>query len=202
MKDTGNLRVHTQRTRLTSKVDLPGQQDRLRQLILYVAQRCHSAERMGLIKLNKILWKADFDAYAARNIPVTGRAYQRLELGPAPREMRPLLNEMIRARLIHLEETDFGDGVIEYRPIADKPPSLDNFGSDDIEFVDASIVYYWNMTGKETSDDSHGIPWRSRKNNEPMFYELSFISDSPISPKQIIRISAVIRDKKRAVVSK
>ncbi|MFZ3235603.1 MAG: hypothetical protein WA184_09560, partial [Stellaceae bacterium] len=74
---------------------------------------------MGLIKLNKILWKADFDAYAARNIPVTGRAYQRLELGPAPREMRPLLNEMIRARLIHLEETDFGDGVIEYRPIAD-----------------------------------------------------------------------------------
>ncbi|MGC2521480.1 MAG: Panacea domain-containing protein [Stellaceae bacterium] len=157
---------------------------------------------MGLIKLNKILWKADFDAYAARNIPVTGRAYQRLELGPAPREMRPLLNEMIRARLIHLEETDFGDGVIEYRPIADKPPSLDNFGSDDIEFVDASIVYYWNMTGKETSDDSHGIPWRSRKNNEPMFYELSFISDSPISPKQIIRISAVIRDKKRAVVSK
>ena len=202
MEDTGTLRVQTQRLRLTPKVDLPGQQDRLRQLILYVAQKCQAAERMGLIKLNKILWKADFDAYAARRVPITGRAYQRLELGPAPREMRPLLREMIRDGLIHLEETDFGDGIIEFRPIADKDPSGSYFDDDDMSFVDASIVYYWNMTGKETSDDLHGIPWKSRKNNEPMFYELAFISDIPISTKQIISVSSVIRKKSSRIFSK
>jgi hypothetical protein len=157
---------------------------------------------MGLTKLNKILWKADFDAYAARRVPVTGRAYQRLELGPAPREVRRLLREMIRKRLLHLEETDFGDGIIEFHPIADEPPSISYFDDEDISFVDASIAYYWNLTGKETSDDSHGIPWKSRKNNEPMFYELSFISDAPISAKQIITISSVIRRKRRRVFSK
>jgi len=202
MKDTGTLRVHTQRPRLTPKVNLRGEQDRLRQMILYISEKCAPAERMGLIKLNKILWKADFDAFAARQIPVTGRAYQRLELGPAPREMRPLLRDMLRDRLIHFEETDFGDGVIEMRPIADTRPALDNFTPEDVSYVDAAIAYYWNMNGRETSDDSHGIAWKSRKNNDPMYYELSFLSDAPISSRQIIGLSRVILNKKHAVHSK
>jgi hypothetical protein len=196
VKDPGTLRVQTERPRLTPRIDLPGRQERLRQMILYVAQKCASAERMGLVKLNKILWKADFDAFAARGIPVTGRAYQRLELGPAPREMRPLLDKMIASGLIHLEETDFGDGVIEYRPIVDAPKITTSlFDDDDISFVDAAITHYWNMTGKETSDDSHGIAWKSRKNGEPMFYELSLIADIPLSTSQIIDISRVMRSK-------
>ena len=82
MKDTRGMRVKTTRPKLTPSVILPGKQDRLRQMILYVATKCAKAERMGLIKLNKILWKADFDAFAARQRPITGREYQRLDLGP------------------------------------------------------------------------------------------------------------------------
>jgi hypothetical protein len=197
MQDTGNLRVHKQRPRLTPKVNLRGEQDRLRQMILYISEKCAQAERMGLIKLNKILWKADFDAFASRHVPVTGRAYQRLALGPAPREMRPLLREMNRDGLLHFEETDFGDGVIEMRPIADKPSALGNFTPEDISYVDAAIAYYWNMNGRETSDDSHGIAWRSRNNNDPMYYELAFLSDAPVSPRQIIGLTKVIKEKKK-----
>jgi hypothetical protein len=172
-------------------------------MILYVAKKCETAERMGLIKLNKILWKADFDAFAARGVPITGRAYQRLELGPAPREMRPLLNKMVANGEIHLEETDFGDGIIEYRPIADTQAEIHElFSDDDLSFVDASIAYYWNMSGKETSDDSHGIAWKSRQNGDPMFYELSVISDTTLSPQQVIRVSRVIGDKKRLIRSR
>jgi hypothetical protein len=65
------------RRRLTYRVDLPGGRLRLRELVIHVSERCKAARRFGKIKLNKIIWKADFEACAARRVPVTGRACQR-----------------------------------------------------------------------------------------------------------------------------
>jgi hypothetical protein len=177
-----------QRQHLTTSIRLPGGQDRLRQMILYVSARCVSARRFGLIKLNKTLWKADFDAYAARQKPITGRPYQRLELGPAPKEMPRVLSDLLRDGMIELVETDFGDGIVEKKPVTGARPNLDYFTPEDMDFVEASISYYWDKTGIETSDDSHGIAWLSRMNGDPMFYELSYISDQQIGPKQRMRL--------------
>ena len=172
---------------LTPSVKLLGGQDRLRQLTLYVAQECVAAARFGLVKLNKILWKADFDSYAARRIPVTGRAYQKLAQGPAPKEMPRVLNDLLRDDRIKLELTDFGDGIIEKKPIAFGKPNMTFFTDADIAFVDAAIEYYWEFTGQETSDDSHGIAWASREIGQPMFYELAYLSDREIGPDQAQR---------------
>jgi hypothetical protein len=175
-------------SRLTQTVPLPGGQDRLRQLILYISRQCAKAQWYGLTKLNKILWKADFDAFAARQRPITGRAYQRLELGPAPKEMLPLLRDMEKAGEIEYELTDYGDGIVERRPVALKKPNLSNFKQSDLDFVKGSISYYWHKTGKETSDESHGVAWKSRENNDPLYYELSFLSDAEISPSQRVKV--------------
>jgi Antitoxin SocA-like, Panacea domain len=193
VKNTGNMRVQTRRPQLTAKVDLPGGQDRLRQMILYVAIRNMQAERFGLTKLNKIIWRADFESFAVRGRPVTGRAYQRLPQGPAPKEMRPLLNEMLREGAITLSETDFGDDIIERRPIAMVGPNLSNFSKDDIEFVEASIRHYWDKTGGETSDDSHGIAWKTRGDKAIMYYELSYLSDEDLSAQKKDEILSKLR---------
>ena len=181
MVDKSAMRVQGSRPRLTARIDLPGGQDRLRQIILYVALRCEKAEWFGRIKLNKIIWKADFDAYAERKMPVTGRAYQKLEWGPAAKEMLPLLNEMERFGLIRWQEHRFSEEVVESRPIANIPPNLSLFSRDDIKFVEQAITYYWNKTGTEASDDSHGIAWKSREIKDTMYYELSQISDDELS---------------------
>jgi hypothetical protein len=194
MRETRGMRIQTHPPKLTVSVNLPGRQDRLRQMILYVTSKCAEAERMGLTKLNKILWKADFDAFAARHLPVTGRPYQRLSLGPAPKEMSPLLRDMIRDGLIEIVETDFGEDVVEKRPVARARPNLSNFTKADLAYVDAAIAYYWDKTGVETSDDSHGIAWASRENGVPMYYELSYLSDDEILPDQ----RTVILEKLRA----
>lgn len=157
-------------------------------MILYVSMRCDSARRFGLIKLNKTIWKADFDAYAAREMPVTGRAYQRLELGPAPKEMRPLLDEMVRFGEIEIREVPFASGKVEQRPLARVNPDLSRFSRDDLRFVDAAIKYYWDKTGTETSDDSHGIAWQTRNNGDPMPYELSRLSDEKLNRREIREI--------------
>jgi hypothetical protein len=184
VKDTAGMRVQNASPSLTARIDLPGQQDRLRQMILYISEKCVEAEQFGLVKLNKILWKADFEAFASRRKPVTGRPYQRLELGPAPKEMKPVLMEMETDGIIRFDLTDFGEGIIEKRPIALAEPHLINFTPDDLKFVVRAIGYYWDKTGMETSDDSHGIAWKSRANGDLMYYELSYLSDEEISPRQ------------------
>ena len=180
--------------RATFKFDLPGGQDRLRQMILYVAERSRNAERFGRIKLNKILWKSDFSAFASRGLPVTGCAYQRLRLGPAPKAMLPLYSEMLRTGLLSEEVMDFGDDVEERRPVAIIEPKMDYFTDDDLHFVDAAISYYWLLTGMETSDDSHGIAWSTRSDGEPMPYQSALLSDRRPGPKQMQRLRDRIRE--------
>jgi Protein of unknown function (DUF4065) len=186
--------------RLTIRINLPGGQERLREMILYVAQHCTDAERFGAIKLNKILWKADFDAFAARGIPITGREYRRLPLGPAPLEMPRIYNDMLRDGLIRVENIDFGvneagEHIVEHRTIALVQPNMSRFDDDDLRFVDTAIVYYWDMTGTETSDDSHGAAWRTHNNGDPLPYELARLSDKPLSVRMRQRIIAHAKER-------
>lgn len=185
--------------KLTYRVELPGGQSRLREMVLYVSEHSADAEYFGLVKLNKTLWKADFSAFADRRIPVTGRAYQRLALGPAPVEMRPLLAEMIQDGQIELKSFFFGKDqsgkeIIEYRPLAKVTPVLRWFSDDDLFYVDASISYYRPFTGRETSDDSHGIAWSSRNDLDPMPYESAIFSDEHPKESQVNRLAAIGRE--------
>lgn len=173
---------------LTASVPMSDGQRRLRALILYVAEECRDAPRFGLTKLNKILWKADYSAFAERGRPVTGRAYQRLKWGPAPIEMKPLLRDMFEAGEISYANTDFGDDVVEQRIIAEVRSDVRVFMAEELRFVDRAISHYWDKTGTEASDDSHGIAWKTRVDGDPMPYELAYLSDRELEGRQLARL--------------
>jgi hypothetical protein len=179
----------------TLRVELAGGRDRLREMILYVAERCAEATYFGAVKLNKIIWKADFDSFAARRVPITGREYRRRRLGPAAVEMLPIHRRMQQDALIRVDRRDLGDGYIEHRTIALVKPNLTLFDADDLGYVDASIRHYWDMTGSESSDESHGVAWSTRHDDDPMPYELAFLSDEPLSLEQRLRVEQLIYDK-------
>ena len=166
---------------LTYKVNLAGGQERLAEAILYVSEKCENAQRFGLIKLNKIIWRADFTAFAVRKVPVTGRAYQKLEFGPAPVEMRPLLREMERDKAIEIDSKQLAPDVVEQRIFAMVPANRRYFSPSDFEFLDNAIEYYWDKTGMEASDDSHDIGWKTREIGDEMPYELVFLSDDELT---------------------
>ena len=168
--------------RVSYKIELSGGQRRLKEVILYVAQRSAEMRFFGAIKLNKILWRADFRSFYERGQPVTGRQYQRLELGPAPVEMTPVLNEMLREGLIRIELRMQAD-LPEKRTIALSNPVLRFFSDEDCEFLDESVRHYWDMTGSETSDQSHGVAWKIRHDGDPIPYEASYLSDQPLGGK-------------------
>jgi hypothetical protein len=179
---------------VTHKVDLPGGKMRLREAALYVMAKSANLDFFGLTKLNKILWKADFSAFAARRVPVTGRLYQRLENGPAPVEMRPLLDEMVRDGLVRIDLRPAGR-YTEQRPVALTEPSLRYFSPDDLSYLDAAIEAYSNHSGSEVSRASHGVAWGTRKNGDPMPYDLALLSDEPLSDGDLERFFEFGRDR-------
>ncbi len=174
--------------RLTYKVDLPGGQDRLKEAALHIMRRCEDAERFGLTKLNKILWRADFKAYAARRMPVTGRLYQRLQQGPAPVEMLPLLQEMQLAKLMRIEPVPVRN-FTEHRPVALVEPSLRYFSPDDLVYLDAAVDYFWDYSGRAVSKESHGVAWETRSNGDPMPYDLALLSDERLTEAEATRFA-------------
>ena len=64
-------------------------EEKLAELILYVAEKIQSDRTAGATKLNKYLYFADFSAVRKLGHPITGAEYQRLRHGPAPRRLPP-----------------------------------------------------------------------------------------------------------------
>lgn len=174
------------------KMNLSGGQRRLKEAVLYVCSRSNGMERFGAVKLNKILWRADFRSYHIRATAVTGRQYQRLPMGPAPVEMPPIIAEMLREKIIEIERHQVG-AYVERRHVALVDPVLNLFSKDDIEFLDESISHYWNMTGIESSDQSHGVAWKTRENGDPIPYQAAYFEDSPLPPQTLNKLAAMAR---------
>jgi hypothetical protein len=57
---------------------------------LLIATRSEGDEPFGAVKLNKLLFYADFFAYVKFGECITGQEYQKLAQGPAPRRMLPV----------------------------------------------------------------------------------------------------------------
>jgi hypothetical protein len=169
--------------RLTYKVEMPGGQSRLTEATLYVVNKYAEARKFGLTKLNKVLWRADFRAFADRGVPVTGRQYQRLAQGPAPVEMPIILESLLANNAMEIEKRRVFQ-FSEHRPIARAQPSMRWFSPDDLSYLDEAIQFYWDWTARSLSKHSHGRAWETRSNGDPMAYELARLSDDEMKPME------------------
>ncbi len=102
--------------------------------------------------------------------------------------MPPLYGEMLQDGLIHVERIDLGDNFVEQRTIPDAEPELKLFSANDLFYVDSAVEHFWEKTGREASDDSHGVAWQSREDGDPMPYELALLSDRRLGEAQGARL--------------
>lgn len=150
---------------------------RLTELILYVAERCTEMELFGKVKLNKILFWSDFLYFKKTGHPITGQQYMRLDQGPGPRRMLPVLNKMIEGgKLVLKNERVFSK--VQERPIALVEADLGDFTGDQIAMVDAVIDALWDRTGREVSLLSHELAgWQIVEDRETIPYSTILLSD-------------------------
>ena len=168
------------RREMTYRVPLPQGDRRMRELIVYIANKCHTDPTFGATKLNKILFYADFVAFHRDRSAITGEEYQRLENGPAPRRMLPIRQSMEQAGDIVVRPMDYR-GFIQKRVIALREADLTIFSGADIALVDEVIEAFWGHTAKEISRYSHGPWWKACFDGESIPYEFTFLSAEPVT---------------------
>jgi len=171
-----------------SATNLRCRHDKLRELVLYIAEKSFEDPRFGATKLNKILFFCDFIAYGCYGEPITGAHYQRLEHGPAPRELLPIQRELEEAKdAIVVEQKRFN--FLQRRLIPLRDADLSLFRAEEIATVDRVIESLRGHNATEVSALSHelAIGWAISDEGADIPYESVFISQKPLTPTDVRR---------------
>lgn len=165
---------------------------RLRELILYIAERFQDAKYFGKVKLAKILYFSDMASYSMYGEPITGSAYLRWRLGPVPKGLDNILSEMEQGKLIAIQERRIVD-YSQKRVIPLRPADVSIFSGRDIQILEDTIRELEGLTASDTSEKSHGIAWRITSPDEEIPYEASILSDRPLTQADIERAAELAR---------
>lgn len=167
--------------------------DRLRELILYIADRCSSDPTFSATKLNKILFYSDFLSFGRYGKPITGCAYKALEKGPAPRGLNFVRDRMVDSDDIRIRKSPVYTHE-RHQIIPLRAPELVMFSARDIKVVDEMIELTLGELAKDVSEDSHWRAWwiaRDRLTeggSDLIPYEAVFISNDPLTNADIKRV--------------
>ncbi len=151
--------------------------EKLKDLILFIAQRSEGDKKFGATKLNKILFFADFYAYLFFGKPITGQEYHALEHGPAPRRVMPARDELRKSGAIAIRKQNvFGKEQERIFALAD--PDLDAFSAPEIQLVEAVIEQLKDMNARDSSDLSHTfVGYELAKLGETIPYQVALVGD-------------------------
>lgn len=162
-------------------------EQKFKELVLYIADKSLDDPDFGATKLNKILFYADFLSYGMSEKPITGAEYQKLGEGPAPRLLVPLRDEMEAEGDIIIQPTPRFN-YLQHRVIPKRQANLDIFSASEIALVDKVIDAMRGLGAAEISFLSHRLyGWKIAQTGETIPYESAFLSEEPISEYEIER---------------
>ena len=155
--------------------------ERLAELMLYIADISQADPAFGATKLNKLLYYSDFIAFRNFGESITGAEYMRLNWGPVPRRLIPVRDGLIDEEEAVLRESDYGS-YSQDRLVPLRKAQVDLFKSSEIKLVDRVVEYFQTATATAISEFSHDRAWRiAEEDRGEIPYEAAFISDEPVT---------------------
>jgi len=157
---------------------------KLRELILLISEWSQADPKFGAIKLNKLLFHADFSAFLTFGAPITGQEYFALPQGPAPRRLKPVTEQMKQRNEFAWKEVDYF-GRPQKRPLALRSPNLADFSGEQVNLVRQTVEKFWDLTATEISDQSHlFLGWKAAHLKETIPYTTALVSRRPPTEKE------------------
>lgn len=176
--------MKTMRERVTSSLDRYSTEEtknRLRELILYVADRSENHEDFGAMKLNKILFISDFTSYLRHSETISGSQYQKLLQGPVPVHLFTVRKRMTTNGDIEIRKEKIPQGT-QSIVIPLRPADLGMFAGRDIALVDEIIE---ELKGRPAGDVPNGIGWELAAVREIIPYETILLDDRGVQQQDI-----------------
>ena len=162
-------------------------EDKFKELVLYIAEKCTDDPAFGATKLNKILYFADFYAYGESGVPITGATYGKLPRGPAPHQLVSVREELSKTGDIFMRKDTY-HGYPQERMIPIREANLDLFTAKEIALVDDIIQKLWGINAANISDYTHRLAgWRIAEDGNDIPYESVFLSDEGLTEDDINR---------------
>lgn len=159
--------------------------EKFRELIVYIADQSATDPKFGAVKLNKILYFADFWAYRDLGAPITGAEYHHLGEGPAPRDLVQARDALIADESIRLDRRNYFDRV-QHRIIALRRANLSRFHAAEIEIIDSVMDELWDYSGRQVTELSHEeVGWKVTAQYETIEYRTAWLSSQPLSIDQV-----------------
>jgi Protein of unknown function (DUF4065) len=161
---------------------------RFRELLVYVAERTGDDRRFGDVKVNKVLWFADFRAYNEHGSPITGARYQKLKLGPAAVAFKPVRDELVGEGALTV-----GSRVVGTKrqtvTRAKRPADTSLFSVEQLQLVDEIIEWLGPKSANDVSDLSHekSAGWHMVELRDTIPYGTALLSTDPPSDRTITR---------------
>lgn len=163
---------------MTSVVSESNAEEKLAELLLYVAGAVRDDPTAGATKINKILFFSDFAHYRKSLSPITGVSYQKLPNGPAPRRLLPVRDRLLDDGAAEIVRTDYlGYRMDRLRPLREARVEL--FEADELRDVDEVIRWLWGKTAREVSALSHDeMGWKMVDEGDDIPYSAALLARS------------------------
>lgn len=157
--------------------------EKLKAVVLYIFG-ASKPDRLGAVKLHKVLYFSDMIHYAQTGKPITGAIYRKRPFGPTCDALLSILSQMQRDGLIEIKTVDyFGHRKTEYFALAGGRP--DSLSESEILLLDEVIDFVCNRNSAKTiSEYSHKAPWERANFGEPISYSSAYLLyPSQVSPE-------------------
>jgi hypothetical protein len=154
---------------------------KFKELVLYLAQSSADDKGFGMVKLNKLLFRADTEAFRLLGASITGETYMKQEFGPVAGMLPIALDELAGRGYIVWQHPDRGGGFASDVPAALEPPDLESFSTDELEVIDRALAELSPHGGKSVSEWSHqeSAGWIGVEIGQEIPYIASLIDTSP-----------------------
>lgn len=131
-------------------------EEKFKELVVYIARMCQDDIYFGATKLNKILFFSDFISYRMQGKPITGAEYFALDWGPVPTAYKRIRDEMVGKDIIVQKF------FRQQRTLALREANLEKFSPEEISIVHSVIDALRDKDSEAVSLLSHGmLGWKA-----------------------------------------
>jgi len=154
------------------------QDDRAKDLILYISELSENDEYYSATKLNKLLYFADVASYRKTGKSISGRNYIKEQGGPMVKDYYPTIDSM-KPQLVVKSRDFFGHR--QDKPVALDSADPEKFTKEELDIISHVIAEYRPFSATQISLESHNnsLGWQVFDYGEEIPYETSLISTRP-----------------------
>jgi uncharacterized phage-associated protein len=175
---------------------------KFKELVLLLSREslARGDEGFGMVKLNKLLYRADFEAFRLLGRPLTGETYEKQEYGPVARDLPIVLDELASEQRLYWQQIPRGPYTRKVPAASEAEvaqPDISQFSAEELRIIERALGELGEYGGKDASEWSHeqSAGWNvAREFGDAIPYGTALISTEPIPAEDLERAKQFVRD--------